>query len=323
MKLTNAQLQNFISRIKLKRDNMPRYRNQIENLISKLEERIKNDNSTGLRVTRVLRAGSWKKGTILRPTGDFPIDIDLVFFIEGSETSRDDVHKLHDFVIEYLKSIYPTKDIYKDVDAEGKTKSVKIKFTGTGLEVDIVPVVPITELDGYVWQPERGWTGTYITSVDGQLEFARARKNANSSFTSVVRAVKWWRNYQELDEILKSFTIELIASHLELTKGVETNIEEALIRFFEFVSSGKLKEISFNGAINKIPQHSNLIYVADPTNNENCTTKKIVNNNWNEILEAAEEAYETLTIAQARGAMCDTVSEWKSVFGPNFNIDEE
>jgi hypothetical protein len=231
MKLTNTQLQNFISRIKLKRENMPKYKEQIDNLILKLEEKIKKDESTGLRVTRVLRAGSWKKGTILRPTGDFPIDIDLVFFIEGDVSVKDDVQKLHDFVVEYLESIYPTKDIYRDVDAEGNTKSVKIKFTGTGLEVDIVPVVPLSTPVGYVWQPERGGRGTYITSVDGQLEFAKERKNKNNSFTSVVRAIKWWRNYKEIDKILKSFTIELIASHLELTKGIETNIEEGLIRF--------------------------------------------------------------------------------------------
>ena len=45
-----------------------------------LEEKIKNDKRTGLRVTRAVISGSWKKHTILRPTGDTPIDIDLVLF---------------------------------------------------------------------------------------------------------------------------------------------------------------------------------------------------------------------------------------------------
>lgn len=301
---------------------MPKYKGQIENLVSKLEDKIKNDDSTGLRVTRVLRAGSWKKGTILRPTGDFPIDIDLVFFIKGDETVKNDVQKLHDFVVDYLESIYPSKDIYRDVDASGNTKSIKIKFSGTGLEVDIVPVVPLSSPEGYVWQPERGGKGKYITSVDGQLEFAKERKNANSSFTSVVRAVKWWRNYKELD-VLKSFSVELIVSHLDLTKGVETNIEEALIRFFEFASSEKLKELNFIGAINTIPYYTTPVYIADPTNNENSTTNKITESDWNEIQEEAEEAYETLTLAQARGTMGDAISEWKSIFGPHFNITEE
>lgn len=46
------------------------------------------------------------------------------------------------FIVEYLKEIYPNKDIDRDVDAEGNTKSIKITFSGTGLELDIVPVVP-------------------------------------------------------------------------------------------------------------------------------------------------------------------------------------
>lgn len=36
MKLTNTQLQNFIGRIKLKEENMPKYREQINNLKEKL-----------------------------------------------------------------------------------------------------------------------------------------------------------------------------------------------------------------------------------------------------------------------------------------------
>ena len=41
MRLTNTQLQNFIGRIKLKEENMPKYREQIKNLREKLEQKIK------------------------------------------------------------------------------------------------------------------------------------------------------------------------------------------------------------------------------------------------------------------------------------------
>ena len=125
MKLTNTQLENFIYRIKLKQDDMPKYRTQINNLREKLEEKIKNDKRNGLKVTRFIIAGSWKKGTILRPTEEHPIDVDLVLYVEGDENLQNDLKKLHDFVIEYLGEIYPTKDINRDVDAEGNTKSIK------------------------------------------------------------------------------------------------------------------------------------------------------------------------------------------------------
>ena len=323
MRLTNTQLQNFVDRIKLKRENMPKYRDQFDNLISKLEKKIKEDEGTELRVTRVLQAGSWKKGTILRPTGEKPIDIDLVFFIEGDESVKDDVGKLHDFVITYLEDIYPMKNIYKDVDAEGNTKSVKIKFSGTGLEIDIVPVVPIKSPIGYVWQPERGGGGNYTTSIDGQLEFARERRNGNSNITGIIRALKWWRNYKELDEFFSSFSIELIESHLELKKGVEANLEEGIIRFFDFVSSGKIKEISFQSAINSVSNYQSPIFIGDPTNNENNIAKKLDNSKWDEVVSEALEAFETLNIAQSVSSEGGTVEEWKSVFGPNFNINKE
>ena len=36
--------------------------------------------------------------------------------------------KLHDYIVKYLEEIYPNKDINRDVDAEGNTKSIKIRY---------------------------------------------------------------------------------------------------------------------------------------------------------------------------------------------------
>lgn len=326
MQLINYQLQNFISRIKLRSENMPKYREQINNLKSKLQDKIKNDDRTGFKVSKYLLSGSWKKRTILRPTGENPIDIDLVLFIEGSDGTLDDIENLHDFIVEYLESIYPQKDILRDVDAEGNTKSIKIKFIGTGLEVDIVPVVPISTQE-YVWQPERGGGGKYITSIKYQLDFSQKRRNVNPSYTSIVRAIKWWRNYKELKPTkteagLSSFAIELIVAYLDIEKGIEKNIEEGIIRFFQFISTGGFPDISFSEAINKIPNYTTPIYIADNTNNENNAAKKITNSKWREIIEEAEDAFDSLNIAQSKNFEGDTTQEWKRVFGPSFNITE-
>ncbi len=322
MKLTNSQLQNFISRIKLKRENMTTYRNQVNSLIEDLEKYITSDTSTGIKVTRAIIAGSWKKGTILRATGENPIDIDLVLYVEGEDNLQDDLEKLHDLIVDYLKKIYPTKDILRDVDASGKTKSIKIKFIGTGLEVDIVPVVPMKNPKEYVWQPQRGGGGKYITSVTKQLDFASKYKSQNSSYTAIVRALKWWRNYKELDH-LSSFVIELIVSYIENTKGVETNIEEGIIRFFKLVSDPTFPTISFKEAINSLPNPIPKFYVADPTNNENNAAKKVDEVNWDEIKKEADNAFEALNIAQSKNYEGDTIEEWKFVFGSSFNIKPE
>lgn len=325
MKLTNDQLKNFIDRIKLKNENMSKYRTQIDNLKEKLEKKIKEDDSTGLKVTKYILAGSWKKRTILRPTGEHPIDIDLILFVEGNEEDADDVEKLHDFIVEYLKEIYPLKDIDRDVDAEGKTKSIKIKFIGSRLEVDIVPVVPLDKPEEYVWQPERGGGGTYTTSISKQLSFSANRRKENSSYTSIVRAIKWWRNYKEFkpedgEPGLSSYAIELILAYLDIEKGIESNIEEGIIRFFQFLSTANFPEISFSTAINSIPNYDTSIFVADDTNNENNAAKKVNKTIWEEIVEEADEAFDALNRAQAKNFEGDTIAEWKDVFGPSFNI---
>jgi hypothetical protein len=325
MKLKNQELVYFVDKIKLQRENMPKYRDQINNLKTRLENKIRDDESSGLKVYKYLLAGSWKKHTILKSTGDNPLDIDLVLFVAGDENIQNDLKKLHDYIVIYLQEIYPTKDIYKDVDAEGNTKSITIRFNSSGLEVDIVPVVPLSNPEKYVWQPQRGGGGKYITSVENHLDFSVGLRKSNTSYTSIVRCLKWWRNYKELkpkgiEGGISSYSIELIVAYLDLNKGIETNIEEAIIRFFQFLSDPKFPDIHFEKAINEIPHYFTAIYIADDTNNENNAAKKINNSKWDEIKEEAEEAFDSLNLAQDRNNDGDTIKEWKSVFGPTFNI---
>ena len=325
MKLENNQLQFFVNKIKLQPENMQKYRDQINNLKSKLEDKIKNYESTGLKLTIFLLAGSWKKRTILKATGENPIDIDLVLFVGGDDNIQNDLKKLHDYIVKYLEEIYPQKDINRDVDAEGNTKSITIRFSGSGLEVDIVPVVPINSPEKYVWQPQRGGGGKYITSVEKHLDFSLSKRQNNPSYTAVVRMLKHWKNYKELKPTdneggISSFAIELIVAYLDEKYGVESNIEEAIIRFFQFVSGSNFPNIKFSHAINTIPYYSTPIYIADDTNNENNAAKKIDIAKWNEIVEEAEKAFDALNYAQSIKTEGTTIEEWKTVFGPTFNI---
>ncbi len=327
MNLNNTQLQNFINRIKLKQDDMPKYRNQVKNLIGKLEAKIKNDNRTGLKVTKSILAGSWKKRTILKHTGENPIDIDLVLYVEGDEDIKTDLKKLHDFVVQYLVEIYPSMEEGQIV-ADGNTKSITLTFAASGLQIDIVPVVPLKDPADYVLQAQRGGGSRYTTSVIKQLDFALERRTKNSSYTAIVRAIKWWRNYKELkptdDEVgLSSFGIELIVAYLDITKGVQTNMEEGIIRFFQFVSTANFPVIKFLNAINTIPAFDTPIFIADNTNNENNAVKKLTKAKWDEIILEAEDAFDTLNIAQSKRNEGATIEEWKRVFGPSFNITSE
>ncbi|MDN3586082.1 CBASS oligonucleotide cyclase [Pedobacter aquatilis] len=322
MKLDNKALSNFVSRIKLRRENMAAYREQLTNLRDKLKKKIEEDERNAIKVTKFIIAGSYKKHTILRRTGDHPIDIDLILYVAGDSALKKDLKKLHDFVYDYLQSIYPGKDIDRDVDMEGNTKSIKIKFVGSGLEVDIVPVVPLDSPEGYVFQPERGGGGTYTTSIEGQLAFAKARYQANRNYNKIVRILKWWRNHQELKPELSSFAIELIVAHLDISEGVEENIEEAVIRFFRFVSDPGFPVIQFSGAINSVPGFQTPVFIAEPTNNENNSARKTTILSWTDTVEKANDAFESLNYAVSRNNTGDTIAEWKRIFGPTFNIEE-
>jgi hypothetical protein len=325
MNLENDDLLFFVDKIKLQSENMQKYRDQINNLREKLEAKIKNDQTTGLKVTKFLLAGSWKKRTILKASGDNPIDIDLVLFVGGDDNIQNDLEKLHDYIVKYLQEIYPQKDINRDVDAKGNTKSITIRFSGSGLEVDIVPVVPVATPQRYVWQPQRGGGGKYITSVENHLDFSLKKRQDNPSYTAIVRMLKHWKNYKELKPTdfeggISSFAIELIVAYLDEKQGVQTNIEEAIIRFFQFVSGPNFPNIKFNHAINSIPNYSTPIYIADDTNNENNAAKKVDQSKWNEIVEEAEKAFDALNYAQSIKTEGSTIEEWKTVFGPTFNI---
>jgi hypothetical protein len=325
MNLENNQLLFYVDKIKLQSEDMQKYRDQINNLKEKLENKIKNDQNTGLKVTKFLLAGSWKKRTILKASGDHPIDIDLVLFVGGDDNIQNDLEKLHDYIVKYLKEIYPQKDINRDVDAKGNTKSITIRFSGSGLEVDIVPVVPIVAHQRYVWQPQRGGGGKYITSVENHLDFSLKKRQDNPSYTAIVRMLKHWKNYKELKPTdyeggISSFSIELIVAYLDEKQGIQINIEEAIIRFFQFMSGSNFPTIKFNHAINSIPSYSTPIYIADDTNNENNSAKKIDLSKWNEIIDEAEKAFDALNYAQSIKTEGSTIEEWKTVFGPTFNI---
>ena len=78
MNLNNSQLINYKDRIKFTNEDKLRYQDQIDHLVSSIESKIRERTDT--RVIKVLQAGSWKKGTILKPKDDIPFDIDLIFF---------------------------------------------------------------------------------------------------------------------------------------------------------------------------------------------------------------------------------------------------
>jgi len=317
MKLTNQQLLNYVARIKLTADKKRTYTSQIENLKNELARKI--DEHTDMKVKRVIRAGSWKKGTALRPRSEHPLDIDLVFFLDVDKASATDVAFLQATMLKFLLAAYPNKS---EDDFKASDKTVNLVFRGSGLEADLVPVVPIEAIPGYVWQPSRSGGDPFTTSVEGQLGFCVDLKKEDSNYTSVVRMLKKWRSRHELE--LSSFAIELICAWLNIYEGRIVSIEDTLIRFFDFLISDQMPDyLLFPDARGDAAAASVLPYLGDPTNSENNVLLRMTEDEWQELDEAAEQASDALNYAQQIGPQGRTIDEWKSVFGRSFNIEPE
>jgi len=312
MNLNNKQLLNFNDRIKFLQKDKEKYQPQIDHLVSSIKKHISE--KTDSRVLRVLQCGSWRKGTIIKPKDDIPVDIDLVFFLDIDHLDIVSLQQANDIILPILKSIYPNKS---DDDFWDSSKTAGIKFVASGLCVDVVPVGK-TDYEEYVAQPDEN-NGVYFTSPKKQLDFIRERKEENGNYAAIVRILKKWRNVHDVK--LSSFAIELIVAHLDIEKGVEINIQEAILRFFRLVSKKQMPIVLFNDLYGNYVHDGAHVYIADPTNQENNVVKKLTDVDWNRIRISADTAFETLLLAEEQDHVSTTIDLWKEVFGPAFNID--
>ena len=314
MEYTNQQLNHYVNRIKLTQERKSSYTNQIDNLKDNVITAINRMENT--KVTKVKRAGSWKKGTALAPKGDYPLDIDMVFFIDLEEDTSFDAEELREQIIDVLCEAYPNKERSDFTDGQ---KTIGVVFRGSGLEVDIVPFIPEKGNTTYGRQPRKKLnSGEFKTSVEKQLDFISKIKDECANFASIVRILKSWRNYKELE--LSSFSIELAVAYLIDEGRINSSINQAIITFFEFFGNGNPVKVYFTGAIGSKVGASPLI--ADPTNNEN-NTIKLSDSEWDEIIDESEFGFETISYAQAIQEKGRTLELWKEVFGPSFNIQEQ
>jgi hypothetical protein len=158
---------------------------------------------------------------VLRPRGEFGVDADVAVLLNASP-SQFDLADLHGRIKKLLAKCYPTK---KSEDFTVQPRTLGIVFHDSGLEMDLVPLIAIDGPGDYGWQPSSRGEPLVKTSVTKQLEFIRARKEGYSNLTALVRLLKFWRNFHEFDDSLRSFNIELIVCHLQDVEGPPDSIE--------------------------------------------------------------------------------------------------
>src|ERR1700687_2797175 len=104
MTLTNTQLCYYDSNVlRLPADKRKEYHAQVDRLIAALSRSIRD--KTEIKITKVVKAGSFAKFTILRKTSTDPVDVDVVFYISGRNVDRETLQSLNDTIYNLLIGI--------------------------------------------------------------------------------------------------------------------------------------------------------------------------------------------------------------------------
>lgn len=306
-------------KVNLKREDVLEYRQQVQRLRDRLKEHIDAHPDYGFVKTR--HSGSLAKGTALSNLND----MDLAVYVEagGAPAAESDLLR---WLKERLKEALKPMGLNDDQFVL-QTHCVTIEYRGSGLSVDVVPVIYEGEADdvGYLISQN---TGERIrTSVTQHLQFIRARKEHQpDDFAQVVRLCKWWVRQvkrRDPDFRCKSFMIELICAHLA-DSGLEmSDYPRALERFFAHVVKSQLREritfTDFYSASSLPPRSSSEIEILDPVNAENNVAKLYDRSHREQIVEAAHDALDALTEAAYADGKGRAVELWKTILGPSFS----
>ena len=319
MELTDTQLGYFVDNcLKLPKGKRTELLGQVDNLIDVFSRKAAADPVVNIK--KFLKTGSLRKGTVLRPRDGFGVDADIAVFLNTDGVSKFDLASLHGRIRRLLSAAYPQKT---DADFTIQPRTLGIVFRVSGMEVDLVPILPIDGPGDYGWQPSSQGEDPIKTSVTRQLEFIRTRKDAYARFTSLVRLLKHWRNHQELDESLRSFMIELVVSHLQDTAGAPMSLEEGILRFFLYIAQTRLTSpVVFPecGNVSSLPKDR--VVILDPVNAANNVARRLTDADCEEIVTKATNAWETITAARNNNYKGETLELWKDVFGRSFVIEE-
>ena len=312
MPLTNSELRYYDSNVlRLPDDKRKEYHVQVDRLIAELSRSIRD--KTEIKITKVVKAGSFAKHTILRRTSNDPVDVDVVFYISGRSVDDETLQSLNDTIYDLLVKIYPTKSVE---DFKLQRKAATVTFVGSGIDVDVVPVIEDASKPGYGWQFDREDGSRLETCAPCQIQFVRDRKATDKDFRTLVRMAKRWRNQAELP--LKSFLVELIMAYVLDQEGASGSIEHRFRRFLHHIAQSELKTvISFPENTKPLATFSDVVVIIDPVNSENNVGSRITEAERSLIVEAATTAWETASLA----SVDDDIDVWKEIFGPRFKVE--
>ena len=304
-------------KVNLPKDKADEYREQVTRLTDKLERYIEEHDDFTLK--RMMLSGSLAKGTSLRTLND----IDVACYISGADAPKD-IAKLLDYLAERLRKAFPN---FSPDQVKPQTYSVTVSFRGSGLDVDIVPIL---------YSGDKDWCGNLVSQDDGSfletciprhIEFIKKRKAKQTThFVQVVRLAKFWAKFMKSEKEgfrFKSFMIELIMAKL-CDDGVDfSDYPEALQHFFTYLAKSDMRElIAFPDyyPLSSVGKFAEPIRIIDPVNANNNAARLYTSGNADAIVDAAIDAGDAIDAALAATTKEKTVYYWQKIFGPSFSI---
>ncbi|ENC6730589.1 MULTISPECIES: CBASS oligonucleotide cyclase [Shewanella] len=315
MPLTNTNLIYYDSNVlRLSAEKRTEYHAQVDRLIEELRKHVTQ--KSDLKITKVVKAGSFAKYTILQKTTDDPIDVDVVFYISGQDVTKSTLAGLTELIHSLLIAIYPTKSVE---DFEIQRRAATVTFVKSGLSVDVVPVIQDNSNPDHGWQYDLTTGERNLTCAPCQIKFVKDRKDTDKHYRTLVRMAKRWKNFAKPPG-LKSFHIELILAYLVDKKGKTENIEQRFRDFLLFIANTELKErIDFpENAFKSQKSFTDPVVIIDPANHENNVASRITEEERKEIVQMADAAWETANYASLQ----ENEEAWKEIFGPRFKIKD-
>lgn len=302
-------------KVNLKKTEVDDQRAQVNRLRDRIEAKIAA--SPGYGLVKTLHAGSVAKGTALRNINDR----DLAVYVKTEQAPEETpalVIWLRDRVIEAYPALHEDQIV-------ASTNCVNVRFAGTGLDVDVVPVLYEGEPNdvGYLVSKDDG--RQLKTSVRQHLDFIRGRKNEHPThLAQLIRFTKWWARQRRRDGDFKckSFMLELLWVHLADGGMALNDYVRALEQFFAFIVNGGLDGqiafTDFHPASELPPRGSDPIQILDPVNFKNNVAEHYEERHRDLLVAAAQEALDAISTAYYEPAKGQAVELWQDVLGTSF-----
>ena len=304
-------------KVNLKRERAAQYREQVANLRNHLDRYISEHPDVGL--AKMLLSGSLAKGTALRTISD----VDVAVYVKG-ESAPSELNALLQWLVEKLRKTY-WQIAPENIKIDGP--AIVISFSGTGIDVDIVPILYLGDPQwrGFLWDRRTG--AKILTSIPQHLEFIRKRKDKQPQhFAQTVRLAKWWaKQQQRVDSSLsiRSFMIELLMAKVADTGKDFSDYHVGLEHLFLYIQKSQLKErVAFSDyyPLSKLPKTQNgAVEFFDPVNPENNVTSDMTEQERVKIVSLAEAALDALSYAKTCQTKGEAIECWQELMGASFN----